>query len=257
MIQLGELTAVAESDGVDAMVVERDYVIHHVMASIGRTRAAEQLQFKGGTAIRLCHERDYRYSADIDLNVVSGTRDSAVASIRDALEDCLARVGFSHLVLAPDGKGISYVGPTRRPRNFKVDIDDAEFIADVGNREHIITRYSDEVEGVELKVYNRAEILAEKFRCVMQRLQCRDLYDIWFLTLNGHAVASDAGSIFPGKARQKGLDPETFCTRFRVREEQYRERWANELSPYLADPPDVRRVLRDVKRALRQAGLLP
>ena len=171
------------------MVVERDYVIHHVMASIGRTRAAEQLQFKGGTAIRLCHERDYRYSADIDLNVVSGTRDSAVASIRDALEDCLARVGFSHLVLRPTARA----SPTSVPlvvlgtSRSTLMMLNSSLTSVTGNTSLPATATRSKVwtEGVQ-----PVEILAEKFRCVMQRLQCRDLYDIWFLTLNGHAVAS-------------------------------------------------------------------
>ena len=49
MITLGELTALAERDGVDAKTVERDYIICHVMASIAESRAGEILQFKGGT----------------------------------------------------------------------------------------------------------------------------------------------------------------------------------------------------------------
>ena len=81
------------------MVVERDYVIHHVMASIGRTRAAEQLQFKGELRF-VSAMNGTTVTRPTSISMSCRDSNSAVASIRDALEDCLAQVGFSHLVCA-------------------------------------------------------------------------------------------------------------------------------------------------------------
>jgi hypothetical protein len=44
------------------------------------------LVFKGGTALRLCHINDYRYSADLDFSLVSGSIGDGYKVIIGALE---------------------------------------------------------------------------------------------------------------------------------------------------------------------------
>ena len=258
MITLGELTALAERDGVDAKTVERDYIICHVMASIAESRAGEILQFKGGTAIRLCHEPSYRYSADIDLNVLGVAEPEALAAISQALLRCSERIDLLTVRLSSDGRIIQYVGPTGGVRRgIKLDLNSDEYIAHPDHRAQIFTRYSDqEADGQTLLVYSTDEILAEKLRCVMQRLQCRDLYDIWWLTQNRRSDAVTAAELFVMKARHRRLEPSVFRERFRARAEQYRERWSDELYSYMSHPPDVDRVLREVERTFRNAGLI-
>lgn len=68
MLTLDRITQRADEDNVDADVVERDYVLTHVIVSLALHPDNTLVQFKGGTALRLCHFADYRYSADIDLN---------------------------------------------------------------------------------------------------------------------------------------------------------------------------------------------
>jgi predicted nucleotidyltransferase component of viral defense system len=72
----GQITKIASRDGVDARVVERDYVLVHVVALISAHDAASTLVFKGGTSLRLLHFEDYRYSADLDYSIISGTKDT-------------------------------------------------------------------------------------------------------------------------------------------------------------------------------------
>src|SRR5262245_28340419 len=79
------ITKVASRDGVDARVVERDYVATHVVALISRHDADNRLIFKGGTSLRLLHFDDYRYSADLDYSVVKGTEADAMDVVRRAL----------------------------------------------------------------------------------------------------------------------------------------------------------------------------
>ena len=54
------ITKVASKDGVDARVVERDYVLAHIVALISSNDLEKRLIFKGGTSLRLLHFDDYR-----------------------------------------------------------------------------------------------------------------------------------------------------------------------------------------------------
>jgi hypothetical protein len=55
----------ADEDELPAPTVERDYVLAHVLTAIVERDEEQQLVFKGGTSLRLCHFTDYRYSADL------------------------------------------------------------------------------------------------------------------------------------------------------------------------------------------------
>ena len=55
-------------DDVPARTVERDYVLAHIIAGLAVVERNAILVFKGGTALRLCHFNDYRYSADLDFS---------------------------------------------------------------------------------------------------------------------------------------------------------------------------------------------
>jgi predicted nucleotidyltransferase component of viral defense system len=49
MTSKGQITKIASTDGVDARVVERDYVLAHVVALISAHDVDRTLVFKGGT----------------------------------------------------------------------------------------------------------------------------------------------------------------------------------------------------------------
>ena len=52
MTSKGQITKIASRDGVDARVVERDYVLVHAVALISAHDTDRTLIFKGGTALR-------------------------------------------------------------------------------------------------------------------------------------------------------------------------------------------------------------
>src|ERR1035438_2093202 len=95
------ITRRADNDGVDAAVVERDYVLAHIVAQLHRAQPADggQLVFKGGTALRLVHIGDYRYSADLDFTVIGGSADAATAAMANVLEGARQHAGFPVLEL--------------------------------------------------------------------------------------------------------------------------------------------------------------
>jgi predicted nucleotidyltransferase component of viral defense system len=132
--------------------------------------------FKGGTALRLCHFESYRYSADLDFTLIGDLdRQSARKLVAEALADCQKVIELPVLRLTDaDQPRIEYVGPLGRnkPRSLKLDLADDELVESTTTL-GIASRYSDQ-ESSECLVYTLDEIAAEKFRCVIQRLQCRD-----------------------------------------------------------------------------------
>jgi predicted nucleotidyltransferase component of viral defense system len=117
----------------------------------------------------------------------------------------------------------------------------------------VFHRYSDQAES-DFLAYTLEETAAEKLPCVIQRLQCRDLYDIHELFVARGLDPSFVWPLFERKARHRKLDPGLFPTRFEERLPRYEARWTEELAVHVPDgPPQFEKLLRAVRRALRDA----
>lgn len=148
----------------------------------------------------------------------------------------------------------AHLAPPGR-RQIKLDLATDEHVETVEERT-LLDLWPDLPEPATFAVYSIGEIGAEKLRCVVQRVQCRDLYDLFRLTEDAALSLRDIWPLFERKAQAKALDPGAFPQRFRDRIERYRERWSTEMSEYLADPPCLDDVVRVVRRHLRTAGVV-
>lgn len=194
----------ADEDGLSAPAVERDYVLAHALAAISERDRQARVVFKGGTALRLCHFEDYRYSADLDFSLIDGLdAESALRLVVDALADCKERLGFPLLGLTGSTPPrIEYIGPLgARPRALKLDLATDELVENTTTLP-ITCRYEDQKE-CQCRVYTLEEIAAEKLRCIMQRLQCRDLYDLYELLVVCGVDAEAIWPLFERKARHR------------------------------------------------------
>ena len=253
MITRQQIIGRAHQDGVPAPTVERDYVLAHCLVAVSRLHEAESLVLKGGAALRMCYFHDYRYSADLDFSLTAGlTREGALQTIGSGLEMVKEEVGFTALGLVTDfATKITYEGPLGKPRWIKLDMDEAEFVF-TSVPKPLIPRYEDVPATENLRAYSLAEITAEKLRCVMQRLQCRDLFDLHYLLEVKGTDQDDAWEMFEQKARHKKIDPANFFERFDVRVPQYEERWADEMGEHLGgDLPHFEAIRRELRRRLR------
>lgn len=260
MLTRHAITRRADTDGVDSTVVERDYVLTHIVAQLHRAamEGTARLVFKGGTALRLVHLGDYRYSADLDFTILGGNPSVATTALAETLEAARERAGLDVLQFSKgDSPGIEYIGPlgASKPRLIKLDISDSEIVESVEQRTILPGLWPDLPDLVPFDVYSLEEIAAEKLRCVIQRVQCRDLYDIFRLVEDTHVSLADVRPLFERKAAAKGVDPGTFAGRLEDRLPRYKVRWVNEMSEHLRDPPRIDDVIRVVRRHLRGAGL--
>ncbi len=252
MIHPNRIKRIADEDRLAAPAVERDYVLAHALSAISRHDKQAQIVFKGGTALRLCHFEDYRYSADLDFSLVNGLGvDDALGLIEEALVDCKEHIDFPTLRLSVGSPPrIEYVGPLgAKPRSLKVDLAHDELVENTMVLP-IARRYEDQEAG-QCLVYTLDEITAEKLRCVMQRLQCRDLYDLHELMVVRSVDTGAAWPVFERKARHRGIDPGRFAERFDDRVSSWRHRWTTELAEYVSPTPHFEALLRAVRRELR------
>jgi len=245
------LTRIADTQDVDARTVERDYVLTHVLAAIGRQPGSHGMIFKGGTALRLCYFEGYRYSADLDFSLQADANPAgALEAVTAALGELAQRIGFPHLTVAQDGKHIEYVGPLGKQRDFKLDVATDELVEETATLP-LFARYPDQPE-VEVEAYTLPEIAAEKLRCVIQRLQARDLFDLNELFAIHTLDLDEIWPMFESKALHKNIDPERFNETFEQRMPQWKSRWEREMSEHLAGEPEpFKAVERRVRRALR------
>ena len=130
-------------------------------------------------------------------------------------------------------------------------MDEAELVFSSA-RKPLVPRYEDVPPSEDLRAYPLVEITAEKLRCVMQRLQCRDFFDLHYLLDVERVDLGDAWAMFEQKARHRNIDPAGFFERFDERDPQYEERWADEMSEHLAgDVPHFEAMRRELRRRLR------
>ena len=133
----------------------------------------------------------------------------------------------------------------------KIDISRSEALVFEPVMNDVFLEYSDQEEH-QLLCYSLEEVLVEKLRSVMQRMQARDFYDIWYL-LEVHNM--DVGfyiNEFKTKCKNKKVNPADFHTKIEQRLPQYKGRWQKSMADQIQDLPDFEMVLREVMRHLRK-----
>ena len=253
-------------------VLERDYCLAWFLIGLSRTPLRERLAFKGGTALKRCYFGDYRFSEDLDFTLVA---EVPFDVIRQELEPVFAEVGRSGGVsirFAHEDKQshqnshtfyLSYEGPlpaTARAKEVKVDITIKEEIVFPLESRRVLRayeEYGDLPEDAEILTYSLGEIAAEKVVALLDaaRNEPRDLYDIWFLTCDGHANLGHLTHAIEKKWEFRQRKPADAREALDSKEARYKKLWDVRLSAQMAELPEYAEVFRSVRRALREADI--
>ncbi|MCD4725593.1 MAG: nucleotidyl transferase AbiEii/AbiGii toxin family protein, partial [Bacteroidales bacterium] len=152
---------------------------------------------------------------------------------------------------------ISYIGPfggMGANKRVKVDISRSEHLEFESITKNLILSYSDQEEH-KLLCYSLEEMLVEKMRSVMQRMQARDFYDIWYLLeVHGMDVAFYLNE-FKAKCESKGLNVSNFLEKLEQRLPQYKGRWQKSMIEQIKDLPAFEQVERETKRHFKNLNL--
>lgn len=267
MIKPGEIQQKAREMGVRDQQIEKDYVLSWILQGIAQHKQLSQaIVFKGGTVLKKVYFEDYRFSEDLDFTLLDNkiSNEQIFTWFKEVFEYIEDEANIKLAIIDnnehEDGGinfYISYTGPLGGQgsnKRVKVDISKSEKMEFDPVPKNVLIGYSDLTEH-ELLCYSLEEVLVEKMRTVMQRMQARDFFDIWYL-LEVHGMEANFHvKEFANKCTSKGLKPEDFPKKLAERLPQYKGRWKSSMSEQIQDLPDFDKVERETQRHLKKLQL--
>ena len=264
MIKPGEISLKAREVGVRDQQIEKDYIISWILQGVAQHEPlSKTIVFKGGTVLKKIYFDDYRFSEDLDFTLLQSTipNEQIFAWFKETFEYVLEEANIRLEIIDnnehEDGGVnfyISYIGPLGgqgHNKKVKVDISRSEKLEFKPVMQTVLLGYSD-LKEQQLLCYALEEVLVEKMRTVMQRMQARDFYDIWYL-LEQHGM--DVGFYakeFANKCSTKKLNPADFLKKLTERLPQYKGRWESSMNEQIQNLPDFDKVEREVMRHLKK-----
>jgi predicted nucleotidyltransferase component of viral defense system len=264
MIKPGEIQQKARAVGVRDQQIEKDYILSWILFGIAKhEQLSNAIVFKGGTVLKKVYFEDYRFSEDLDFTLLNSetTNELIFEWFKEVFEFIKEEANipleiFDNNEHVDSGINIYiiYIGPLGGQGNnkrVKVDISRSEQLVFEPVMKDVFVDYTD-LETYQLLCYPLEEVLVEKMRSVMQRMQARDFYDIWYL-LEEHGM--DAGfylNEFETKCKSKDLKHTDFLQKLKERLPQYKGRWQSSMSEQIKDLPDFEQVEREVQRHLKK-----
>jgi len=233
MISKHEINRLAIEKRVRTSTIDKDWVLaHFIDAVFSIPECRKNLIFKGGTCLKKCRLPDYRFSEDLDFTSKSVTfifdmtlLEQIVALVTNRTDMLLNIHSLDKLYFNDSLTGYSaqirYWGadhrkdqnppePARWLTSIKIEIILYEMLYFEAEKKNVIHPYSDRLteNANDIPVYDIHEVLAEKFRVLIQRSYTapRDYYDIWYLSK--HISTIDWKLIVPAfyaKTEFKGL----------------------------------------------------
>jgi len=244
-------------------VAEKNYFLTLVLQLIANSKLGKTLVFKGGTALHHCYLDQYRFSEDLDFTLIDDgiSNEHIFEWFREIFEYVQEEANIP-LEIIDDNEHedgginfyISYIGPLGGQGNnkkVKIDISRSEKLVFEIITQDVIISYTDQ-EPHQLLCYPLEEVLVEKLRSAMQRMQPRDFYDIWYL-LEIHRMDIDFyTNEFKTKCENKEINPAEFHEKFNQRLPQYKGRWKKSMADQIHDLPDFEQVEREVMRHVKK-----
>ncbi len=264
MIKPREIQQKAHAASVRDQQIEKDYILSWILFGISKhNQLSKTIVFKGGTVLKKVYFPNYRFSEDLDFTLLHEalTNEIILMWFREVFEFIQEEANMPLEIIDnnqhEDG-GINfyihYAGPLGgqgKNKKVKVDISKSEQLVFQPSMNAVFIDYSD-LEEHSLLCYPLEEVLVEKMRSVMQRMQARDFYDIWYL-LEEHGM--DVNYYLRElelKCKCKGLSHIDFMKKLNERLPQYKGRWLSSMSEQIKDLPDFEQVERETLRHFKK-----
>lgn len=262
MIDRAEILRLANEFGLEARIVEKDYILGWVLAGVFRDPLlARSWIFKGGTCLKKCFLETYRFSEDLDFTVTDAAQLDATFLEAQFVELSNWLYETTGIELPSDQRRFEifdnkrggrccegrhgYRGPIA-PRGgalprLKLDLTADEILVLPTVIRPVSHVYSDApAEGITARCYAFEEVFGEKIRALGERSRPRDLYDVINLFRNGefHAAAAVIRDVVQQKCTFKNIGFPRFEALAVFREELVAE-WGNMLGHQLPALPPV------------------
>lgn len=206
MIIQNEIITIAEGKKLKTATIDKDWVLGHFLnAFYSFDTTKSNFIFKGGTALKKCYFKDYRFSEDLDFTLLDEKFVVDENFIKLIIKVAEKNSGVKFHIFKQkfqksdeEGQGyeikINYWGADHKPNQkptptnrwqtqIKLDISFSEKLITLPEQRMIFHEYSDkEIINNVVPVYSINEVISEKIRSLIQRNRPRDIYDIAFLS---------------------------------------------------------------------------
>ena len=271
MIKPGEIQKKANQVGVRDQQIEKDYILSWILWGVANhEQLSKTVVFKGGTVLKKVYFEDYRFSEDLDFTLLNNEiSNEQIFEWFNEIFDLIKEEANIPLKKIDDDEDdenklkeekedglnfyIGYVGPLGgfgNNKKVKVDISRSEKLEFEPVVKSAIVDYSD-LEEHKLLCYPLEELLVEKLRCTMQRMQPRDYYDIWYLVEVEKMEVEYFTNEFRNKCNSKQQNPDDFHKKLEQKLPQYKARWQKSMNDQIKDLPDFEQVEREVSRKIK------
>ena len=260
MLSRSDLQRLANREKVALGVLEKDFVLTHVLSALSRVpELSSELVFKGGTALRKVYFPHWRYSEDLDFTV-KHTMEKAYLQL--ALERWFTQVKqiadielATRMLHKPNGYArarIQYLGPLAYPGMIYMDLSFDEPVCLEPELRSIITSPFNEEFGKVL-VYPLEELMAEKIRSLMERGKSRDYYDVWrVLKDHGTQISfEELGRVLRQKLEHKGLHPITIDEFLPADPDNVKRYWNEDLGQQVNALPAFESAIEELQNLLK------
>lgn len=199
MINKHEILEHAKKYKLNPNTIEKDYILNWVLAGIANSDVFQNKWiFKGGTCLKKCYFKEYRFSEDLDFTIIDQSHIDTKFLKKEfinlsewiykqsGIECPTASFNFKEYK-NQRGKNsiqvkIGYKGPMQRQSNIptiKLDLSNDEILVEKPIERIIYHPYTDfNFKKLNIRTYCIEEIFAEKLRALVERTRPRDLYDI-------------------------------------------------------------------------------
>lgn len=283
MLLQSEILQCAVKEEVPPDTVDKDWVLGHFLAVLFQQNwAREKLVFKGGTCLKKCYFPNYRFSEDLDFTLIDADfvitgklLQSVCKTISDRYGILFSKVklesirwentqvGYkTHIRFWGANHKKSQMPPDslRWQTSIKIEIVFYEEVVHHPVKLPLYSEYSDKnsFEGICIPCYTISEILAEKFRALLQRSYPapRDYYDLWYI-FNHYASLNreEVVSTFKKKIQCKQIpfsNQEDFFEENRLK--KMKKEWNNSLKSHIKEGKlaDVDSVIHELKNICNQ-----
>ena len=250
-------------------VLERDYCLAWFLASLAESDLKPVLGFKGGTALKRCYFKDYRFSEDLDFTL---TEPITFEELVKRMESIYAAVyDASGIVFKFDREDrqshensytfyLKYEGPLPTGNDVKVDVTLREKLAFPLLDRPVLQGY-EEFTGLpadrHIRAYSLEEIATEKTLALADRArnEPRDLFDLWHLTSTEGLDLGPLAQAMRQKLEFRCKPCEGIADAIRNKEARLKALWSKRLAYQMTALPEFDDVFRAVLRTLRQADL--
>ena len=177
---------------IPARLKVQDEIQHRLIAALFSHEIGPRLVFHGGTMLRVCGVPDYRFSEDLDMLLEGlSKKDFYSVLVEEIFPDVEKQMDANLSIESDSYSPKDQIRWECRNEVGAMDLD-IETVDGTSDIETEIFRMQPNHEGLPedlaVRCYSIPQVLATKFACVSDRVEGRDVYDMWRLSDNGKTL---------------------------------------------------------------------